>query len=497
MIKYKAVQRLFFSNILLLIILNLLVKPFYLFGIDVQVQNLVGQEAYGLYFSLLNFSFLFNIFQDLGITNYNTKNIAAHPHLVKGYLGRVLGLRITLGVLYFALTIGLALILGYDNISMHILSLLVLNQILVGMILYFRSNFAGLLWFKTDALFSVLDRVLLIGICLVLLYNGSFRSAFEITWFVYAQTAAYGTVALLGLFLTFRYLKVPVLRLKRNYAVAIIKKSWPFALLVLLMMLYTRMDAVMLERLLPNGKVEAGIYAQGFRILDAVNIFGLLAAGLLLPIFSNLLQNKQPIKPLLNSATKLVLGTAIATGMIAVYFSKELMSWIYYADYTESAIVFPWIILSFIPIAATYIFGTLLTAAGELKRLNQLAALGILVNFTLNWIVIPKYGATGAAVVTLITQSFAGIGQIALVNHYFKFKMNWRLFLQLIGFSISLFAAVYLLDSFYVKSTILEVIIAFAIALFGMFVFRLLSFRALIEQFRAVSLQKNKQQERN
>ncbi|MDP2888396.1 MAG: polysaccharide biosynthesis protein, partial [Bacteroidota bacterium] len=69
-------KRKFITNLLLLLFLNVLIKPFWIFGIDLTVQNMVGDESYGLYFSLLNFSMILNIFLDLGITSYNNKNIA-------------------------------------------------------------------------------------------------------------------------------------------------------------------------------------------------------------------------------------------------------------------------------------------------------------------------------------------------------------------------------------------------------------------------------------
>ena len=49
-----------------------------------------------------------------------------------------------------------------------------------------------------------------------------------------------------------------------------------YALLFLLMSFYYRVDSVMIERLLPNGKEQAGVYAQGFRILEAAFNFALL-----------------------------------------------------------------------------------------------------------------------------------------------------------------------------------------------------------------------------
>ena len=65
-----------FSSILLFLLLNILIKPFWILGIDVGVQNAVGAEEFGLYFAIFNFTYIFNILLDLGITNFNNKNIA-------------------------------------------------------------------------------------------------------------------------------------------------------------------------------------------------------------------------------------------------------------------------------------------------------------------------------------------------------------------------------------------------------------------------------------
>ena len=60
-------QRKFLTNITLLLFLNFLVKPFWIFGIDRTIQNIVGAGEYGWYSSLLNFTFLFNILLDFWI----------------------------------------------------------------------------------------------------------------------------------------------------------------------------------------------------------------------------------------------------------------------------------------------------------------------------------------------------------------------------------------------------------------------------------------------
>ena len=72
-------QNRFIKNIIFLLFLNLLVKPFWILGIDREVQNLLGDASYGTYQALFNFSYLFYILLDLGITNFNSRAVAQDP----------------------------------------------------------------------------------------------------------------------------------------------------------------------------------------------------------------------------------------------------------------------------------------------------------------------------------------------------------------------------------------------------------------------------------
>ena len=102
---------------------------------------------------------------DLGINNFTTKNISQYPHIVTRYMGKLLSFRILLFAVYAAITFGLGFSLGYAGKEIALLVFLVLNQFLTTLISYFRSHFSGLLFFKTEAIISVLDRLLLILFC--------------------------------------------------------------------------------------------------------------------------------------------------------------------------------------------------------------------------------------------------------------------------------------------------------------------------------------------
>lgn len=414
----------FISNLLLVLLLNFLVKPFWIFGIDRAVQESVGAEQYGTYYALFSFSFLFNILLDLGITNYNNKNIAANHDLLKKQFSGIFSVKILLGVFYILISGVFSLIIGYSTEQLLLLGVLFFNQFLVSMILYLRSNISGLQYFKADSFISVLDRLLMILFCGVLLWGNVGDLKMTIKGFVYAQTLSYFITLLVALTAVLVHSKGFAFKLDFPFSKAIIKKSIPYALLVLLMTLYTKIDVVMIERMLPDGKTQAGIYAQGYRILEASNMIAFLFAGLLLPMFSKMLSNNEDVKQLVYLASKLLLYPSVVLVFCGVLFSNEIMELLYSYNTSEAAKVFGVLIVSFLPIASIYIYGTLLTAKGNLKFLNQVSLITLMLNVALNFYLIPAYGAYGAAQATLATQGLAALLQVGYAFKSFELQLS-------------------------------------------------------------------------
>ncbi|MBI3134297.1 MAG: oligosaccharide flippase family protein [Bacteroidetes bacterium] len=476
-------QRSFLSGLFLILLLNLLVKPFFILGIDAEVQNRVGEAVYGNYFSLLNFSLLLNILLDLGITNYNTRNIAQHPHLISKNFSKILWLRFSLFILYAVFTLVSGIFVGYSGDEVYLLSILMINQFLIAIIQFCRSNFGGLHLFRSDAVVSVMDRLLLIVFCAVMLWTNLLGSEFNIAWFVYAQTLAYLLTALFALIMLRKEAGAIKLNFKRNFSVVLLKNSFPYALLIFLMMLYNRLDSVMLERLLPDGDVQAGIYAQGFRYLDAVNMFALLFAGMLLPVFARQLKINGDVMLYVNLAVRLLLGMSIVAGMTAFFFQKELLELRYPEVSDVSARSFGYLILSFIPVSMTYIYGTLLTASGKLKQLNAMAFNGLILNVLLNLLLIPAYKAEGAAMATLITQGVTAVIQVVLAYRLVNIRFNVRLFAGLFLLGVILTASFYFTQVQKIDS-MKALLLVFMAGLAAAFMLRLLRFSDLKEMLR-------------
>lgn len=462
-----------------MVALNLLVKPFAIFGIDATVQNRVGADEYGLYFSLLNLSFMFNIIMDLGINNFTVKNIAQYPQIVSRYMGKLLSFRLLLFFIYVIITFTLGAIIGYGEREFYLLIFLVINQFFVTAIAYFRSHFTGLLFFKTEALISILDRLLLILFCGILLLS---RTDFKIEWFIWIQTACYGITAIIAFILILVQIGKPNYSWNYVFSLAVVKKSIPFAVLVLLMMIYTRSDAVILERLHPQGKHEAGIYAQGFRLLDAFFLFGMIFSNLLFPMFAKLLKKKESVLPLLRTGGNLLIGGAMLMIGFCYTNSEFIVKLIYHTNVKESIPSFQWLMLSFIGMCFSLIFGTLLTAHGSLVTLIRYSTFAIVVNLSVNFTLIPSLGAEGAAIAAFSTQTFVALLQFFYTARLFDFEFSVKMVNRYILYTISIFAIFFFLQT--KKVNYVHLVIELVLGIIAMFATKMVHIKALRKQFR-------------
>lgn len=438
----------FFKNIIFLLFINLLVKPFWILGVDRTVQNLVGDASYGTYLAIFNFSYLFYIILDIGLTNFNSKNIAQNNHLLSKHFVGISQAKIFLSIAYFLIIFIIGALIGYNSEQLKLLAVVGLNQVLLSFVLYVRSNIAALLLFKTDSMLSVLDRILMILICSFLLWSGLFpESDFNIYWFVFAQTISYTVTLIIAIFIVLKHTGKLVIRFNFPFILMIIKKSLPYALLVLLMSFYNRLEPVLIERILPKdiSATQAGIYAKAYRLFDAGNNISYLFSVILLPLFASVIKKGEDLQSLVKQSFSLILTMTCLIAIVCIFYSQNLMEIlyprsenelieVYNSRISESAKILQILMGSFVSISVTYIFGTLLTANGNLRQLNFVAAIGVVINLTLNFIFIPIFKAQGAAFTSLCVQFATCLIQYLIARKTFNITLGIKFWISTLSF---------------------------------------------------------------
>ena len=132
--------------------------------------------------------------------------------------------RLILFILYAIVVSLTAILLGYGAREFHILLFLVINQLLILSIAFFRSHFSGLHLFKTDAIISIMDRFLLIVIAGYLLFISN-SDLITIDSFVYIQTICYFITFIVGWTVLNKQIKGPFFHWDFKGSLEIIKQS--------------------------------------------------------------------------------------------------------------------------------------------------------------------------------------------------------------------------------------------------------------------------------
>jgi len=451
----------FYRNIAILLILNLLIKPIYIFGIDAQVQNSLGENTYGLFFTFFSFCMLFQIILDPGILNYNNQLISKDIENVSSHFAKIAGSKILL-VLAFVCVVSIAgLFLGYTQTEYGVLIGVAFILILNSFLSYLRSHFSALGKYKYESLLSGLDKSLMIVLIGYFLY---IKNEMTLPIFIIGQISALVLSCLVFIYLLKR---VFVMRLEFSIAESLnlIKKTIPYALVLLLMTLYTRLDSIMLDQLIDDDKYSVGVYATGYRLLDAANMIGILFALLMLPMFSKLIDQREKLLDLAESITKLLFVLCSLITLLSWFYAQEIIDFIYVNTTPMHYNVFKYLMIGFWAMCMSNIHGCLFLAKGTLNKINILFTVGILLNLTLNFYWIPRNLAFGAVKATVFTQFFVFLGQFLLAHLVFKFRFRLFKILQFSMILILIFGIIWCFDVCISLHWIIEVLLISFLAL--------------------------------
>ncbi len=389
--------------------LNILVKPAWILIIDRSVQNLLPPADYVSYYTWLSFSILFVILLDLGIHTYNNTKIASNrDFLISGTpaLGR---LKAFLAILYIAVLFASAWVLKIDKSEVILLSGIAAYQVLQSLGLFFRSSITALGKYKTEGWLSVSERLFSLLACALFLWIPALNEHFNILTFILIQVAGVLFTAIASWLMLWPNWKHR--EATNNINFSWLKETWPYALLVALMGIYTRSDAVMLRYLSVNGLLETEAYAMSYRLLDAGTMLLAVFSGLLLPELASRLKNATEVARLTSVSASGLLILLIPISWTSFLYSEQIIHLLYPAKNNVQAFDVFFMLMAVLPfIGLIYVYGTLLTAHGSLKFLNFLAVGTVVLNIAGNFILIPELGSLGAAMATLFSQSIFALG---------------------------------------------------------------------------------------
>jgi O-antigen/teichoic acid export membrane protein len=168
---------------------------------------------------------------------------------------------------------------------------------------------------------------------------------------------------------------------------------------------HNRLDAFLLERLHAAGAYEAGVYAAGYRLLDAANMIG-IPCSLVPGSVPGAASYRTPFGAG-NCFGKQVTDccfTAFFASLFVVCFAVPVQQVLYPAGGEYTALVIQWCLAVLPAYLLLHVYGSVLTALGQLNAFLRILTGAVVVNTLLNVILIPAWGAVGCCLAALVSQ---------------------------------------------------------------------------------------------
>lgn len=375
-------------------------------ALNVFLARALGPEEFGrwsFFFSIITIFFLLSYF---GLNASTQKFVAQYNQTdkLRSVLASSFRLRIVVSFLFSLLLLllhrHLALLLGRPELESLFIYAVPL-VFLAGVMEYLKQVFSGLHRIKYNFIVNILEYGLKFLFIVVF-----FNLSISLISIVNAFTLAMLLSSIIGSYLLYirfyRVLKAP--EHGTDYVRctgSIIKYSLPLLILTFAFLIATEIDIIMLGMFSTN--TEVGIYAAAKQVIIKIPHISLAIVMGIMPVFAKLnSSNHEELQDLLNKILKVNAIIMIPIVLSILFFSGYFIPLIFGEKYSAS--VLPLQILTVYLLCTSFSkpLSQFLTYRGiAVNRVIYTSGV-IILNIILNMLLIPQYGAVGAAIATSV-----------------------------------------------------------------------------------------------
>jgi O-antigen/teichoic acid export membrane protein len=206
------------------------------------------------------------------------------------------------------------------------------------------------------------------------------------------------------------------------------RRSLPISVSGLFVMVFMRIDQIMLSKMI--GMEAVGIYSVAVLLVEAPNVVIMIAATLLLPIFSRLRGDQKMATILSVSFRTAAWGSLIIVTLYSL-FGDQILRILWGEQYIAALMPLKVLAWSALFMWVGGLHGPIMVAFNLVKYAPILVLFQATVNVLLNFLLIPKFGPTGAAAATGLSYLSGFMFGLAFKDLRFFVKSTWREILPL------------------------------------------------------------------
>ncbi len=203
-------------------------------------------------------------------------------------------------------------------------------------------------------------------------------------------------------------------RFKSSLAIKIFKQSWPLVFAALSVVLYMRIDQVMIKYLLNANAV--GQYSAAVRLTEIWYFLPTIIVSSSMPALIQAKTDKRSFENKIKKLYSLLIYSGLAISLVISFSGDFLISFLFGTEYKDAATVLQVHVWSCIFVFIGVASSQYLVIENQTKASLYRTVLGLISNILFNLVLIPMFGILGAAIATLISYFVSSV----LSNYFFK-----------------------------------------------------------------------------
>lgn len=380
--------------------------------VGIIVARYLGPEKYGLMNYVISLVFLFQTFAIFGLDAIEVREEARDEKPLQTIIGTAFGLKLIFGFVFMALVILTSWLMDADRYTTLLVAIysftIVLNSFSV-----IRNYFFAIV--QNEYVVKAEITRTLIGICikLALLAAGA-----SLTWFLIAY--AFDGVLLSSGFLIAYMKKAGTIRqwhFDASYVRFLLKESFPLLLTSAAVIVYQRIDQVMIGQMID--KESVGYFSVASRFVEILIFIPMMLAQTITPVLVRARERSEEeyvvkAQTFMNFSVWL---SFLASAIVAVA-AHWVVKLTFGEAYMPAVIILQVMAFKAASVALSNTAGAMLVTEGLQRYAIFRDSLGCVVCIVLNYLLLPRYGIIAAAFVAIASTVAAGYVADALIPAY-------------------------------------------------------------------------------
>ena len=361
------------------------------------VARAVGVEGAGKYVIATSFTTIFSIFVDLGLSNVLVREVAKFPEKAGALLANVLGLKTALAACSAVAVTIAAWLLGYSPEVRIMIAVATVVMTLDSIHLVYYAVMRGFQNLKYEAVGVVTGQAVTIAagalffslhlplpFLIVALLCGS---AWNVFWSARMLVWKFPVPVRLAL-------DPGIIKFFRDVTV-------PFALAGIFSRIYSYIDSIMLSKL--GTEADVGLYGVAYKLAFAFQFLPMSFAAAVYPAMSEYYVNdRKKLGAIFVTSMKYLMFLVVPLAFGIAVLARPVVTTIYGQAFVGAVVPLQILIFSLVFAFLYWPAGSLLNACDRQSSNTWIMGTTMVVNIAMNAVLLPLYGATGAAISALV-----------------------------------------------------------------------------------------------